>query len=516
MFLRGAAMTDTDAFNTIYLDLEIRKSKGKVDDFGNYLFEVEASNENLDLQNQIVLQNALMESKEEFLRGGVISYNHLHKRKDEQGNVIADDSMIIGEPIDVQFDEATKKTIVKGKLYATNEKAKDIIKMLKAGSTRVRASVGGIFPKVIKNVKTGVEKVTHVLWNDLALTTMPVNNTVGYAVFAKSMTAAEFVEFLPIEIKKSLCAGYNTDSATTTGGQALIPEDTNTNTIDATETAQTLDANTTDADIQEAIAGLVEMLNRGRVNGKQDAADYLAAHGVPKEKTSEIIAELIDQGGQMMKKSFTNSVASLLKSLVGGSGNGDEDDIKKNVDGGDDNDPAGNSDEDINKNKADPGGGNNGAGSGNDDDDGNNGGGGDDDVSGEEVLKALDAEITAMRKSIQANQEQLQDLGGAIEGLAQMIYAIGNQQLPPQSVLNKSFGGADRGVSQTPTQKGRPTEDDLYRAQCVLQRCVQEGKIDMIKSSMISSDMQKCMRTGQPMKDEYYQFLNKELAKEAN
>lgn len=27
-------MTDTDAFNTIYLDLEIRKSKGKVDNFG--------------------------------------------------------------------------------------------------------------------------------------------------------------------------------------------------------------------------------------------------------------------------------------------------------------------------------------------------------------------------------------------------------------------------------------------------------------------------------------------------
>ena len=465
-------MTDTDSFNTIYLNLEIRKSKGKVDDFGNYLFEVEASNENLDLQNQIVLQNALMESKEEFLKGGVISYNHLHKRKDEQGNVIADDSMIIGEPVDVLFDEKTKKTIVKGKLYATNEKAKDIIKMLKAGSTRVRASVGGIFPKVIKNVKTGVEKITHVLWNDLALTTMPVNNTVGYAVFAKSMTATQFVESLPIEIKKSLCAGYNTDSATTTGGQALIPEDTNTKTIDATETAQTLKANTPDADIQEAVAGLVEMLNRGRVNGKQDAADYLVAHGVAKEKTREIIAELIDQGGLMIKKSFSDSVASLLKSLVGRSGNGDDDD--------------------------------------------NNEGGGDD-VSGEEVLKALDAEITAMHKSIQAHQEQIQDLGGAIEGIAQMIYAIGNQQLPPQSVLNKSFGGAagaNGGGTPAPTQQGRPTEEDLYRVQCVLQRCVQEGKIDMIKSSMISSDMQKCMRTGQPMKDEYYKFLQRELAKE--
>jgi len=465
-------MTDTDSFNTIYLNLEIRKSKGKVDDFGNYLFEVEASNENLDLQNQIVLQNALMESKEEFLKGGVISYNHLHKRKDEQGNVIADDSMIIGEPVDVLFDEKTKKTIVKGKLYATNEKAKDIIKMLKAGSTRVRASIGGIFPKIIKNVKTGVEKITHVLWNDLALTTMPVNNTVGYAVFAKSMTATQFVESLPIEIKKSLCAGYNTDSATTTGGQALIPEDTNTKTIDATETAQTLKANTPDADIQEAVAGLVEMLNKGRVNGKQDAADYLVAHGVPKEKTREIIAELIDQGGLMIKKSFSDSVASLLKSLVGRSGNGDDDD--------------------------------------------NNEGGGDD-VSGEEVLKALDAEITAMHKSIQAHQEQIQDLGGAIEGIAQMIYAIGNQQLPPQSVLNKSFGGAagaNGGGTPAPTQQGRPTEDDLYRVQGVLQRCVQEGKIDMIKSSMISSDMQKCMHTGKPMKDEYYKFLQRELAKE--
>ena len=76
-------MTDTDKFNDVYLNLEIRKSAGKTDDFGNYIFEVEASNENLDLQNQIVLQRALMESKDEFLKGGVISFDHLHKRRDE-------------------------------------------------------------------------------------------------------------------------------------------------------------------------------------------------------------------------------------------------------------------------------------------------------------------------------------------------------------------------------------------------------------------------------------------------
>lgn len=186
-------MTDTDKFNDIYLNLEIRKSTGKTDDFGNYIFEVEASNENLDLQNQIVLQRALMESKDEFLKGGVISFDHLHKRRDEKGNIISDPSMVIGEPIDVYFDETNKKTIVKGKLYSNNEKAKDLIKMLKAGSTRVRASVGGIFPQVVKNLKTGVEKITHVLWSDLALTTSPVNNTVGSAVFAKSMSAANSV-----------------------------------------------------------------------------------------------------------------------------------------------------------------------------------------------------------------------------------------------------------------------------------------------------------------------------------
>ena len=212
-----------------------------------------------------------------------------------------------------------------------------------------------------------------------------------------------------------------------------------------------------------------------------------------------------------MKKSFSDSVASLLKSLVGGSGNGDEDDIKKNEGGANGNDPAGNNDDDdIEKNKADP---EEDGGNGNDDDDGG------DDMSGEDVLKALDADLSDMRKSIEANQEQIQDLGGAIEGLAQMIYAIGNQQLPPKSVLNKSFGGtagANNGVgAQASIQKGIPTEDDLYRVQCILQRCVQDGTIDMIKSSMISSDMQKCMHTGQPMKDEYYKFLQKELAKEA-
>lgn len=491
-------MTDTDKFNDIYLNLEIRKSAGKTDDFGNYIFEVEASNENLDLQNQIVLQRALMESKDEFLKGGVISFDHLHKRRDEKGNIISDPSMVIGEPIDVYFDEENKKTIVKGKLYSNNDKAKDLIKMLKAGSTRVRASVGGIFPQVVKNLKTGVEKITHVLWNDLALTTSPVNNTVGSAVFAKSMTAAEFVDYLPLELKKSLYAGYSTDSAAKTGGQALIPEDVNTKTIDVSNTHA---ISKSDVNEEEIIAQLVELAKNRRINGKDDAIEFLILHGISKEKAGEITSEIINQGGQMMKKSFSNAVSDLLKSLTGGNPKDDDEDIKKGDEDGanaddenldDENDDIDLDDEDENEN---------------DEDEENEDNG--------EVLKALDASITTLAKSQKAAEKRLNDLGEAIVGLAEMVSAIGNQKIPPRTVLNKSMnadGGSNAGKQNL---LARPTEDDLYNVQLVLKKAVDEGEIDMIQSSMISSDFQKCMNTGRPMNPKYFEFLQARLNKGA-
>ena len=441
-----------------------------------------------------------MESKDEFLKGGVISFEHLHKRKDKNGNVISDPSMVIGEPIDVYFDEENKKTIVKGKLYSNNDKAKDLIKMLKAGSTRVRASVGGIFPKVVKNLKTGVEKITHVLWNDLALTTSPVNNTVGSAVFAKSMSAAEFVEFLPIEVKKSLCAGYDTDSATKTGGQTLIPEDTNTKTLDVTETKKS------EADEEEIIGRLVRLAKNGRIDGERDAMDFLMANGITKEKAGEITSEIINQGGQMMKKSFSSAVSDLMKSLTGGNQKDNDDDIRKGEDAGSDESDIDLDDEgDIELD---------------DDDEGNEGGDkdgekeDDDDVDGAEMLKALDDSLVTMRKSLVAANKRLDDLGEAVVGIAQMVSAIGNQQIPPRTVLNKSMNGGGSGADRQ-NLSVRPTEEDLYNVQIALKKAVDEKEIDMIQASMISSDFQKCMNTGSPMNPKYYEFLKARLNKGA-
>ena len=282
-------MGDTD--RKIYLNLVIRKSAGKTDEFGNYIFEVEASNENVDLQDQIVLQNALMESKDEFLRGGVISYDHLHKQTDANGLVISDPSMVIGEPIDVTFDTKTKSTVVKGKLYATNEKAKEIIKMLKAGSTRVRASVGGSFPKIIKNAASGIEKIIHVLWNDLALTVAPVNNSVGSASLVKSLSAQEFVSSLPEEIKKALSAGYGTDSVQFSGGRAFIPENVGGQTIEASN------ANAFTPEEQAVISELLTALADGNVNGETAAELFLRSKGIEKARARAIVRKIINPFG---------------------------------------------------------------------------------------------------------------------------------------------------------------------------------------------------------------------------
>ena len=112
-------------------------------------------------------------------------------------------------------------------------------------------------------------------------------------------------------------------------------------------------------------------------------------------------------------------------------------------------------------------------------------------------------------------RKQNNDLGKAVTSLAKMVYAIGSEKLPPKSVLNKSMPNTGKTMQKSIAPKGRPTEDDLYRVQCVLAKCVENGTIDMRKSSMISSDMQKCMYSGKPMKQEYFEFLQRELAKEA-
>lgn len=203
----------------IYLALKIDKSSVGKDRNGDFIFDVEASNENLDLEGQKVLQRVLLDSKEYFLSNGFISKDHLHQKIVGEGDnktLIYDEDFIIGEPLEV-YTKGTS-TRVKGKLYKNNEYAQKFIKLLQEGSSRVKASVGGLLP-IVKKVKEGgkeIEKVISVLWNDLALTISPVNPTVSSAYIVKSLNSLEFV--------KALTAGHGTDSSKFTGGRAIIKE----------------------------------------------------------------------------------------------------------------------------------------------------------------------------------------------------------------------------------------------------------------------------------------------------
>jgi hypothetical protein len=262
--------------NDIYLNLAIR-DLGKTDQDGNYLIEVEASNQNMDLQRQIVLQQALMETKDHFLSNGVISLDHLHKVKKADGSVETDLSKVIGEPIEVKTEGTT--TIVTGKLYHTNESAKEIIKLLKARSTRVKASVGGIFPQVEKDTKRGIEKITHVLWNDLALTVSPVNNTVSPAYLVRSMNPEDFV--------KALTSGTATDHEGFSGGRVLIPED-----VQRYGNRQGTRASTEYTALKEQIGSLIEELKKGTIRGKKAAIQFLVTQGLDKERANVIVQEI--------------------------------------------------------------------------------------------------------------------------------------------------------------------------------------------------------------------------------
>lgn len=494
----------------IYLQLAVKKG-GEETDNGDFVFEVEASNEELDLENQIVLQKALLDSKDYFLANGVISYEHGHI-----GGDVRNDNYVIGEPIGVRADG--KSTIVKGKLYKNIEKAKVFIDLLKAGSTRVKASVGGKLLDCEVDQKTGVTTVKKVLWGDLALTTAPVNYTVSSA-----------------QLVKALKAGGGTEHKDFTGGRALVTEDINSEVIE-------------DKTIQKIREALEKEIDNGNIKTRKEAILYLTQNPlggrIKRAQAKNIVLEYIKRGDLQMKKSFAQKLkeaADLFKSLgVSDEKEGatikknskdskgcedceksedakegeEKDKKKKDVDTDDididldedsedsdledDLDDSDLEDDDLEleskdkeeekdkkpkKEKA---------------------------VNGTRLLKALLADNANLKKALQDQQEMLEAMGGVVTDTAKVVAAMGAVEQPVRSILSKAFGtkGSDTKV-EPPLE--RPTQGDLETAQDSLHKACMEGRVTFQKASMIMSDMQKCIRTGRSMNAEYYDILNREV-----
>jgi len=475
-------MTDTEIleqFPFISIPATICKSNlGEADENGNYIFEVEASNENLDLQNQKILQTALLKSKDYFLSNGIVSDDHQHKTRNPDGSVETHKDKIIGEPISIRTDG--KRTFVKGILYSAVEAAKPFIDLLKAGSSRVKASVGGIMPTTKTN-PDGSETVTSFMWNDLALTCSPVNYTVGPARFAKSMTELDFC--------KALMAGGGTDAANYTDGRALQNEDIEEKTKDILDVTGEIDMKNLDKDEvieksedpktdDDIIAECIISIDTGELSTIPEIENFLIERGFSNKKAKDTCLEIIEQGGKrkMVKGNFTNTINDLLKSL---DGNCEKKEAKK----------AAVEDDDIEKDKTVV-----------DDSEGD-----EPEEDDDNVEKSLDDEyvdVTAIMKdmgeTIDAQNETISTLQKSIEELQDNLVAVtksfGDYLKTPNSRTTVVTKSINDGNNLTAAGNKKPTARDFDILKSCLVKASKEGAITLDEVQFYNAEFQKSMK----------------------
>lgn len=258
----------------IYTEATISKSiindEWETDANGNPVVIIEASNENLDYQEEQVMKLALMDSKDYFLKNGKISYDHKHipspdnYKWDPEWNP---EKYIIGKPLEAWegIGQGGKPTVfVKAVLSRSNAIAKEIIGKLKDKIGTVFASVGGrrvkkamkFDPKTYKEIPT----IIGVDWDEVALTHKPVNQTLGSVILS------------PKEFVKSLTAGSSANPAEMTGGNTLQMQSSERNTIKT----------------------LIHKLRSKEITKSNDAINHLVNSGVSEEKARDILKMLIN------------------------------------------------------------------------------------------------------------------------------------------------------------------------------------------------------------------------------
>ncbi len=197
-----------------------------VEEGGKRILFFEASNEDVDHQNEVVLQKALAESAGYFLRHGNIDLSHYSILGPKSGltNFM---EFEVGRPVDVKVDGA--RTFVKAELYQGDSPQARNASMVwdsltkQSPPSRWYPSVGGaVLAKSVKlDPKTNqkVAVIEKVRWNNVALDRCPVNRSVGEVSTAPVGTFSKsFGGFL---LGKSLESGYGTDVAALDGGGAL-------------------------------------------------------------------------------------------------------------------------------------------------------------------------------------------------------------------------------------------------------------------------------------------------------
>lgn len=181
--------------------------KGRVGDAGQRLVEVEASVEEVDAEGDLILQSALLNSRESFLAAGHLDIDHFSEIGSALG-IPNPMSWIVGRPTEV-FDSGGGRTMVRGEIRRSAAHDPDNNKfdafwdsLTSKPPVLWRASVFGYMGDGTLDCRSeacstpGVTRflVSKFDWRSLAFTRNPVNQ--GIKGFARVVSAKAFVEAL--------------------------------------------------------------------------------------------------------------------------------------------------------------------------------------------------------------------------------------------------------------------------------------------------------------------------------
>jgi hypothetical protein len=216
-----------DAAETDFLSIEGLFKANPREEGGRRFIYMQASDESVDHQGEVVLAKALADSSDYFLRYGNIDLDH----RTQIGPVAGQPShhtFEIGKPVEVKIDGP--RTFVKAELYQGDTPVAENANMVWDSLTKVRPaqrwypSVGGQCSRatiIDPATKQPRRAVVSTRWTNIGMSRTPVNlsvptaATVPFGALTKSMGAHGW------DMRKALEAGYGTDVAALTGGAAL-------------------------------------------------------------------------------------------------------------------------------------------------------------------------------------------------------------------------------------------------------------------------------------------------------
>lgn len=195
---------------------------------GERFIYLEASNEALDQQNEVVMAKALAESSAYYLKFGNLDIDH-YTQIGARAGIPNYELYEIGRPADVAFRDGS--TFVKGQIYSGSGPAAEKANAFWSSLTELNPparwypSVGGAVMEksIVIDPATKAKRavIKKVRWSNIGFSKTPVNanlatvSTVPFGALAKSFVAGGF------DFAKAIEAGYGTDVATLSGGAAL-------------------------------------------------------------------------------------------------------------------------------------------------------------------------------------------------------------------------------------------------------------------------------------------------------